>query len=183
VYLSNTTFRISIVPIFFRDFAHDIEKIRGKMKALRITILFVLFFGLQGFSQVKLPIQFRVEKQSMSTPMSVLEDVLFANTFYTKPVNVHFDGFRLNLTYDNGATYVKKELVKVTKEEQFEDNMLAMETFIYTDSSNPSDTILFVVDHNVGYYQVILPSKNSKGEYYGYSSFKKFINEDNLALK
>ena len=151
------------------------------MKKLGLIIFFITIIFLNGFTQDIFPVQYRLEKQSMSTPMSPIEDIFFGNSYYTKPINVKFDGAILNMYYDNGATFVNKELTKVKTDSEYEDNILLMETFIYTDNSNPSDTILFVVDYEVSYMQVILTTKNSMGEKIGYTSYRAFVEEEKLA--
>jgi len=151
------------------------------------TIIFIAFFTLAfcstGFSQTKLPVEFKVEKQSMCTPMSLLEDVLFTNYYVTRPVKVKFDGSLLNICYDNGATVVKKSVTEVKHNTEYEDQTLAQETILYTDKLNSSDTISLVIDHSIGYVQLIIPAKNSKGENIGYTSFKKFVKDDQLASR
>jgi hypothetical protein len=152
------------------------------MKALKITILFALLFSLNGFSQNSLSVSLRVEKQAMSTPMTELEEVFFMNYYYARPMNIKFNGSLLNMYYDNGATFAKKEVEQVERFEEYDGSKLAMETFLYVDKQNPSDTISLIVDYNVKYIQVVLPTKNSKGEYIGYTSYRQFVNEEGLAL-
>jgi hypothetical protein len=150
-----------------------------------VTLIAILSFILcsVGFSQTKISVDFRVEKQAMSTPMSVLEDMFFVHYYDTKPVNVEFNGSLLNMYYDNGATFVKKNVTEVGRNAEYEGNNLTLETILFTDNNNVSDTISLVVDHAVGYVQIVLPTKNSKGAYIGYTSFKKFAKGDDLALK
>jgi hypothetical protein len=156
------------------------------MKTIKLIALFSLLFCLNGFSQAKLPINFRVEKQAMSTPMSLLEDILFTNYYITKPVNIKFDGSLLNMYFDNGATYVKTNVTEVNRKAEYEGNQLALQTILYTDTKNASDTISLVVDYSIGYVQIVLPAKNSKGEYIGYTCYKNFdkklVKENLLAL-
>jgi len=147
-----------------------------------IAILSFIFCSV-GFSQTKISVDFRVEKQAMSTPMSFLEDMFFVHYYETKPVNVEFNGSLLNMHYDNGATYVKKNVTEVNRNNEYEDDNLVLETILFTDNNNVSDTITLVVDHAVGYVQIILPTKNSKGVNIGYTSFKKFAKAEDLALK
>jgi len=135
------------------------------------------------FSQTKLPLVYRVEKQAMSTPMSLLEDMFFTHYYDTKPVNINFNGSLLNLYYDNGTSFVKKNVTEVNRNAEYENNALTIETILYTDNSNASDTISLVIDHSVGYVQLVLPTKNSKGEYIGYTCYKKFMKGDELAMK
>jgi hypothetical protein len=153
------------------------------MRQLFLILIFTLIFCLNGFSQKQIQVEYRVEKQAMSTPMTDLEEVFFMNYYHSKPMNVKFDGSVLNMYYDNGMTFTKREVAEVKKEAEFEDNQLIMEIFRYVDKKNLSDTISLVFDHEVGYVQVILPTKNSKGEYVGYTSYKQFIDKENLALK
>jgi len=156
------------------------------MKTIKLIALFTFLFCLNGFSQAKLPVAFRVDKQSMSTPMSSVEDMFFSNYYYSKPVNIKFDGSVLNMYYDNGASFNKKNVTEVNRNAEYEDNNLRLETILYTANDNISDTISLVVDFSVGYVQIILPAKNSKGEYVGYTSYKNFdkslIKETILAL-
>lgn len=153
------------------------------MKTIKLIALFSFLFCLNGFSQAKLPINFRVEKQAMSTPMSSLEDMFFAHPYLAKPVNVKFDGSILNLYYDNGSSFAKLNVTEVNRNKEYEDNNLVMETVLYTNNSNVSDTISLVVDYSIGYVQIVLPTKNSKGEYVGYTSYQKFTKDDQLAMK
>jgi len=153
------------------------------MKTINLIALLTLITCSVGFSQTKLPVKFRVDKQAMSTPMSSLEDMFFINPYYAKPVNINFDGSLLSMYFDNGSSFVKKNVTEVDRDMEFEKDNLTLETILYTDNQNASDTISFVVDHSVGYVQIILPTKNSKGENIGYTSYKKFIGEDDLALK
>jgi len=131
---------------------------------------------------VKFPIEFRADKQAMSTPMSPLEDVLFVNYYYAKPVNIKFNGIVLNMYYDNGATFYKENVTEVNRNKEFDGDKLISETIFYTDNTNVSDTISFVVDYNAGFFQIAMPTKNSKGEYIGYTSYRKFAKEE-IAMK
>ena len=119
----------------------------------------------------------------MSTPMTPMEDVVFLKSFFTRPVNVEFNGSRLKLYYDNGEVLTRKEVVNVTKEVEYEKDAISLERFVYTDIKIVTDTIVFVVDYNIGYVQVILPAKNSKGENIGYTSFQQFVNQNQLVLR
>jgi hypothetical protein len=152
------------------------------MRTIIFIAILILVFCSTAFSQKKLPVEFRVEKQAMSTPMTALDEVLFTNYYFSKPINIKFDGSLLNMYFDNGATFVKKNVTEVKRNSEFEDNRLATETILYTDIKNASDTISLVVDHTVGYVQIILPTKNSKGEYVGYTSYCKFAKDNELAL-
>jgi hypothetical protein len=153
------------------------------MRTIKLTIVFTCLFCMVGFSQTKFPLVFRVEKQAMSTPMSLLADMFFIHYYDTKPVNINFDGTFLNLYYDNGTSLVKKNVTEVNRDAEYENNTLTLETILYTDNSKVSDTISLVIDHSVGYVQLALPTKNSKGEYIGYTCYKKFLKGDELAMK
>ena len=153
------------------------------MKILILTFLFTSLFYLNGFSQSNLPITFRVEKQAMSTPMSSLDEIFFMNYYYAKPINIKFDGSLLKMNFDNGATFVSKNVTEVDRNIEFEENKKTMETILYTDINNASDTISLVIDYNVGYVQIVLPTKNSKDEYVGYTSYRHFVNFNEIALK
>lgn len=156
------------------------------MRTIITIALFSFLFSLNGFSQAKMPIEFRVEKQSMSTPMTSLEEMFFGNLYYAKPVNVKFDGKTLAMNYDNGASFIKKEVSEVNRNAEYEDGNVIAETILYTDKANVSDTISLIVDYYAGCLQVVLPTKNSKGEYIGYTSYKNFdkklVRENILAL-
>ena len=118
------------------------------MKAIKLIAILTLLFTLNGFTQT--PIKFRAEKQAMSTPMTTLDEMFFMNYYIAKPVNVNFDGSVLNMTFDNGATFAKKNVTEVNRNSEYADNTLALETILYTDNSNVSDTISLVIDHTVG---------------------------------
>lgn len=153
------------------------------MKRITLITIAVIAFAIQGYSQINFPIKFRVEKQSMSTPMTDIEDILFVRSYYARPVNIIFDGKDLQMVYDNGEVFTKKSLTKVNYETEYEEGKLGLESFQYTDDANPQDAVLFVVDYNVGYLQIILTTKNSKGENIGYTSYRQYVSDDQLALK
>jgi hypothetical protein len=148
----------------------------------KLKVLFLLLVTA-GTVNATLPVQFRTEKQAMSTPMSVLEEVLFTNYYYTKPINVSFDGIRLNLFFDNGKSFATKDVTKVEHQKLTDDDQLVQEITYYVDNRNTSDTIVYVVDHVAGFIQIALPTTNSKGEYIGYTSYRQFINVDQVASK
>jgi hypothetical protein len=150
------------------------------MKAIQIIAILTLLFSLNGFSQ---NISIRVEKQAMSTPMTTLDEIFFMNYYYAKPMNIKFNGVLLNMHYDNGQTFAKKTVTEVDRQKEFENDQLVMETIVYTDNANVSDTISLVLDYQIGYVQVVLPTKNSKDEYVGYTSYRQFVKEEGLALK
>ncbi|MBN2807600.1 MAG: hypothetical protein JXR22_13155 [Prolixibacteraceae bacterium] len=153
------------------------------MKFLSIFFFLMIFSATLGFGQVKFPVEYRVEKQAMSTPMTPLDEIIFLNSYHTRPVNVEFDGTRLQMFYDNRQLHLRKEVALVAREVEEEDGELYFERYIYTDKNIASDTIQFVVDYEVGYVQVILPSKNSKGENIGYTSYRQFVKNDQLVLR
>ncbi|HNW51449.1 MAG TPA: hypothetical protein PKH79_10225 [Prolixibacteraceae bacterium] len=147
------------------------------------TMILAIFLCMSGVSHAKLPVEIRVEKQSMSTPMSLLDDVFFSNYYYSRPVNIRFDGSLLNLYYDNGTRMMSKNLTEVDRHNELDGDKLASIVIRYTDDSNVSDTISYVVDYSVGYIQFIIPAKNSKGESVGYTSYKQFVKGNELASK
>jgi len=153
------------------------------MKSIKLFLLLTIIFCLKGYSQTNLPIKFRVEKQAMSTPMSSLDEAFFSNYYYSKPMNVKFDGATLDLYFDNGMTFAKKQVTEVRRNAESENNEVTLETILYVDNSNVSDTISYIVDHTASCVQIILPSKNSKGEYVGYTCYKQFIKENQLASR
>ena len=147
-----------------------------------IAIITLLILSLNAFSQSNRSISLRVEKQAMSTPMTPVDEIFFMSYYYTKPMTVDFNGETLKMYYDNGAIFAKKEVTEVNRDEEFEDGKIAMETIFYTNNANLSDTISLVVDYNVGYIQVILPTTNKSGEYIGYTSYRQFVDGDKLAV-
>lgn len=151
------------------------------MKIFKLTISFIVFLSMNGFAQNLFPVKFRVEKQSMSTPMSPLDEIFFNRSYYSRPVTVEFDGNLLCMYYDNGATFAKKQVTKIDVEQEFEDDNLILEKFFYVDNSNVKDTIMFVVDYDVSYIQMILPTKGKTDNYFGYTSYRKFVKEDGFA--
>lgn len=157
--------------------------IMKSMKVLKLIILIITLSGINGYAQTQLPIKYRVENQSMSTPMTTLDEIFFDSPYSTKPLNIQFDGSQINMYYDNGLIFSKLNVTKVDNDSEYEDGVLLSERFIYTDNSNVSDTILFVVDYTVGYVQLVLPTKNSKGDYWGYTSYRKFMPVNELASK
>jgi hypothetical protein len=132
------------------------------MRTIKLIAFFTLVFCSIGFAQTKLPIEFRVEKQAMSTPMTALDEIFFAHYYDSKPVNIIFTGSLLNMTYDDGSTFVKKNITEVNRDLEYSGDHLTLETILFTDNSNVSDTISFVVDHTVGYVQIVLPTKMQK---------------------
>jgi hypothetical protein len=151
------------------------------MKRVKIIMLAVILLGTFQFAQAKFPIEFRVEKQAMSTPMSPMEDMFFSYYYFIKPVNISFNGNQLNMYYDNGTTFVKKEVTEVGHETEYDGNKPTLEIFRYTDNENASDTISYIVNYIVNDVQIVLPTKNSKGEYIGYTSYRKFNKDSQLA--
>ncbi|HNW50061.1 MAG TPA: hypothetical protein PKH79_03200 [Prolixibacteraceae bacterium] len=152
------------------------------MKSIKLLVIITFLFCLNGFSQTKPSVAFRVEKQAMSTPMSSLDEAYFSNFYLARPVNVKFDGTLLNVCYDNGSTVVKKQLTEVKRNAEYEDNTVSIETVLFVDNSNVSDTISYTVDHVASCIQIVVPTKNSKGEYVGYTCYKQFVKENQLAL-
>ena len=132
-------------------------------------------------ASAKLPVSFRVEKQAMSTPMSTLNDVFFSHYYQSRPVTVTLTGSDLNMVYDNGSACLKMKLNEVSRQLVNEDDETSQEIIRYVNAANPTDTISYVKDLQIGYFQVIIPAKNSKGEYIGYTSYKYFDKENSLA--
>lgn len=152
------------------------------MKVFKLTLIILFALSLKGYSQDVLPVKYRVEKQSMSVPMSPLEDVFFSGSYYSKPMNIDFNGESLKMYYDNNRTFLKKEVTKVDYEAEYDEDIVIFETSYFTYNDSPSDTIMFIVDHEVPYIQLVLPTKNASGEKVGYTSYKKYVSVKNLAL-
>lgn len=149
-----------------------------------LLLILILSLSLNGFAQLNLPVKYRVEKQSMSTPMSPIEDIFFLGSYYTKPINIDFDGNILLMKYDNGGVFTEKNVTEINRElESDDDENIILETIYYTDNSNLTDTILFVADYEVGYLQLVLPIRNSQGEKIGYTSYKQYVEIHEVALK
>lgn len=153
------------------------------MKFLTAFFLMTILSATFGVAQVKFPVEYRVDKQAMSTPMTPLDDIIFMNSYHTRPVNVEFDGNKVQMFYDNRQLYLRKDLALVNREVEEEDGEVYFERYIYTDKTLVSDTIQFVVDYEVGYVQLILPTKNSKGDNIGYTSFRQFVKNEALVLR
>ncbi len=153
------------------------------MKTLKLITIFTLLFGSLAFAQTKFPVEFKVERQSMSTPMTSLDEVLFSNFYLAKPVNIKFDGSYLNMYFENGTALLKTNVTEIDREADYDDNNLIQEKILYIDNNNASDTISYVVNYIAGYVQLVLPTKNSKGDYIGYTSYRKTVKENELALR
>jgi hypothetical protein len=153
------------------------------MKTIKLISLFILLFSLSGFAQTNVSVKIRVEKQAMSTPMTPLYDMFFMNFYHTRPVNIEFDGNLLNMYYDNGSTFTKKNVTEVAREVEVYDDKLEYETIRYTNNENVSDTISLVYDHIVGSVELILPTKNSEGKSIGYTSYRHIARDGELAMK
>lgn len=151
---------------------------------MKITKLFILFIFVTSasFAQDLLPIKYRVEKQSMSIPMSDLEETYFESGYYSKPITVDFDGVVLNMFYDNQSTFIKKAVTEVQSNADFDEDEEFIKRHYYTMNDNVQDTIMFVVDYEISYVQLVLPTKNSKGEKVGYTSYKKYLGKEELAI-
>lgn len=145
------------------------------MKIITKSLLFILFAIITINVNSQLPIKFRVDEQSMSTPMSSVEDIFFSHYYYTKPVNINFNGNILNMYYDNNYSFYKNNLIKVG-----EDISTSQEKYYFVPNNNNSDTIIYIVDYEVKYVQFILPTKKPNGEYIGYTSYRKFIKDESL---
>lgn len=152
-------------------------------KIYNLIILFTILFAFEGYSQDIFPVKYRIEKQAMSTPMSILEEVFFNSSYYTKPINVNFDGKQLHMYYDNNATFIKKQVAEVESNADFDEDNEIIKRRYFTFNDNTSDTLMFVIDYEINYVQVILPTKNSKGENIGYTSYKNFMEIEKLAMK
>ena len=153
------------------------------MKSFKLLIIFSLLFCLNGFSQSIRPLSYRVEKIAMSTPMTTLDEMFFMNYFHAKPVNYNFDDKDLKMTKDKSRIMKNKEVTEVSREEDTDDGQILMETILFVDNALTTDTITFVMDYEVGYVQLVLPTKNSSGENIGYTSYRQFIDQAQLALK
>ena len=129
---------------------------------------------MNSFSQSYFPVKYRIEKQSISTPMTPLYDVFFDNYFYIKPVNIYLNDSVLNILYDNEKVHISKKLTKIDYIRKEYNNELEYEYFFFIDNDILKDTILFIVDHLVDSYNIIFPVKNSKNKNIGYKSYRYF---------
>ncbi len=152
------------------------------MKAIKIIVLFTLLFSLKGFSQSEISFTIRAEKQAMSTPMTPLYDVFFVNYYYSRPVNIELNGSNFRMYYDNGATVTKKEIIEAHREKEVYNNKVEFETIYFTNKQDVTDTVSVQIDYSAKYIQVVIPTKNSEGEYIGYTSYIQPANVDELAL-
>ncbi len=153
------------------------------MKTIAYILFFISALSINGYAQIKLPIKLRIEKQAMSTPMGPLDEVFFSNYFDSRPINIKFDGSLLNMEFDNGTLFQKIDVSMVKQDLEIEEDQILTEKLIFINKQNFSDTISLVIDHQFGYVQFIIPTKNSKGDYWGYTSYRQHVNLDELALK
>lgn len=151
-------------------------------KKLLFTAILLLgvFFG---FSQPKLPVKFRVEKKATSKPFTELEEMFFKKYYYTKPVTIDLSKSSVSIVFDDGRKSFSKSIVEVAHKEEVYDGELEYETLYFVDKDNTSDTLTFVVDHEVGYYQLTYPEKNKEGESVGYVSYIHFLDDNGLVSK
>ncbi|MDA3930883.1 MAG: hypothetical protein PF541_18190 [Prolixibacteraceae bacterium] len=153
------------------------------MKVFKLIIVLIVLFNCKGFAQEVFPVQFKVEKQAMSTPMSVMEEMFFNSAYYARPINIQFDGVQLNMFYDNNRIVKKENVTQVESNADFDDDQDVTKRFYYTIDNNVSDTIMLVVDYEIPYVQLVVPAKNSNGEKIGYTSYQKFVKYEELALR
>lgn len=139
----------------------------------KIIQILILLLSI-NISSAQLPIKFKVDKQSMSTPMTPIYDIFFGASYHTRPVNISFDGEILNMFYDNGSTFKKLNLILIDKNDFRDDGVVEYERFIYVDKNNMSDTIIHEIGYLVGYTKIILPTKSKSGEYVGYTSYTEY---------
>lgn len=149
---------------------------------INLIILFAIVFAFKGYSQDIFPIDYKIEKQAMSTPMTNLEEIFFNSSYHTRPINIKFDGSILNMHYDNGVTFINKQVVEVESNANFDEDEETIKRRFFTFNDNTTDTLIFVVDYEVNYVQIILPTQNSKGEKIGYTSYKKYVKKEELAM-
>ncbi len=145
-------------------------------------MLFTILFSSSGYSEDVLPVKYKIDKQAMSTPMTNLEEIFFNSSYYSRPINVTFDGEQLHMYYDNNVTFIKKQVIEVESNADFDEDEKIINRRFYTFNDNKSDTLMFLIDSEINYVQVVLPAKNSKGEKIGYTSYKKYMNIEELAM-
>lgn len=138
----------------------------------KLFIILLLFINLNCVAQ--LSVKFRTEKQSMSTPMSTIEDVEFGSKYYTKPINIFLDFNNIKMTYDNDNIFFNSNIILVNKSQYEEDNIIVYDRYLFVVENNPIDTIIFEIGYMVGYVSVALPTKNKLNEYVGYTLYTEY---------
>lgn len=137
-----------------------------------LFIILLLFINLNCVAQ--LSVKFRTEKQSMSTPMTTIEDVEFGSKYYTKPINIFLDFNNIKMTYDNDNIFFNSNIILVNKSQYEEDNIIVYDRYLFVVENNPVDTIIFEIGYMVGYVSVALPTKNKLNEYVGYTLYTEY---------
>lgn len=137
-----------------------------------LFIILLLFINLNCVAQ--LSVKFRTEKQSMSTPMTTIEDVEFGSKYYTKPINIFLDFNNIKMTYDNDNIFFNSNIILVNKSQYEEDNIIVYDRYLFVVENNPADTIIFEIGYMVGYVSVALPTKNKLNEYVGYTLYTEY---------
>lgn len=137
-----------------------------------LFIILLLFMNLNCVAQ--LSVKFRTEKQSMSTPMTTIEDVEFGSKYYTKPINIFLDFNNIKMTYDNDNIFFNSNIILVNKSQYEEDNIIVYDRYLFVVENNPADTIIFEIGYMVGYVSVALPTKNKLNEYVGYTLYTEY---------
>lgn len=146
-------------------------------------LIILIIVGFLGQAQDLLPVEYRVTKQSMSIPLTPIREAVFIHRYAEKPLNVKFDGSLLSMKYDDQKVFKHETVSKVDEYIENSNGKLLYEQYFYTLNSNTSDTISLVIDHEIPYIQLILPSKDSRGVKTGYKSYRIFSNLKELAIK
>jgi hypothetical protein len=139
-----------------------------------ILLLFLLLSMFCFSNTVITPITFKADKQCVTTPDN--GELYFFNYFYTRPIEVYFDGLFLIINYaNNNSVFLKKKVKSFTKtiETYNEGNIEKWLIDISENEENKNryDIIEIIIDHRFKIYQIILPTKDKYGE--NYTSYRK----------
>ena len=151
------------------------------MKTIKFIILLSIL-SISGFSQVITPIKFKATQMSVATPDD--GELYFFDFFYSKPVNVNFNGNSINVSYDNGKILISRKIKSYIKTTEYENNAPIDKFIIYAPVndtiSSRYDSLQIIVDNRFKYinFQIIIPSKDVYGE--NFVSYRQFESQETV---
>lgn len=140
-------------------------------KILLLLILILVCLSSEG----QLPIKFKTVEQGTAKPED--GELYFMTFYYSKPINVKFDGKTVSMIYDNGRAYLKKKVNTFDEIKKYDDNKLIL-TYILDVSTDTiktrDDEIKIIIDNrfNVPNRQIIVPTNDKYGD--NYTCFRRF---------
>lgn len=147
------------------------------MKKLKLLFIFLVFSLFSFSNSVISPINFKADNQSSATPED--GELYFIRFFYTRPVNVYFDGLYILVNYDNNGKVLLNKQVKsyIKSTETFDDGNVDKWTIDISENDENKtryDTIEIIIDNRMKdkMYQIVIPTKDKYGE--NYTSYRKF---------